>query len=82
MPKRPFYCIDELPVNNTEEFCTWLLSEFNLNGTTVMLAPANGFYSQKNNINNQVRIAYVLEIKQLELAVEIIEKGLKEYNAQ
>ena len=82
MPKGAFYCIAELPVNNTEEFCTWLLSNFDLNGTTVMLAPANGFYSQKNNIKNQVRIAYVLEIKQLELAVKIIEKGLQEYNTQ
>ncbi len=82
MPKGAFYCIAELPVNNTEKFCTWLLSDFNLNGTTVMLAPANGFYSQKNNIKNQVRIAYVLEIKQLELAVKIIEKGLQKYNTQ
>ena len=63
MPKGAFYCIAELPVQDTEHFCRWLLEKFHLNNTTVMLAPAHGFYSQKNGIKNQVRIAYVLELK-------------------
>ena len=80
MPKGAFYCIAELPIKNAEKFCQWLLEEFNVKNTTLMLAPANGFYSKKNTITNQVRIAYVLEIRKLKLAIEIIKKGLELYN--
>ena len=79
MPKGAFYCIAELPIPNAENFCRWLLEEFKFQNSTVMLAPANGFYSKKNMINNQVRIAYVLENKKLQLAIEIIKRGLEEY---
>jgi len=79
MPKGAFYCIAELPVKNAESFCQWLLEEFSFQNTTVMLAPANGFYSEKNTVSNQVRIAYVLEIKKLLLAVKIIRKALQAY---
>ena len=44
-----------------------------------MLAPANGFYSSRNTVHNQVRIAYVLESKKLKLATEIIKKALEIY---
>ena len=81
MPKGAFYCIAELPVKNTELFCRWLLEEFNLDNTTIMLAPASGFYSPNNNVNNQVRIAYVLEVKKLKTAIEILKKGLEKYNS-
>jgi len=80
MPKGAFYCIAELPVKNTELFCRWLLKEFHLDNTTIMLAPASGFYSPSNNVNNQVRIAYVLEVKKLKIAIEILKKGLEKYN--
>ena len=80
MPKGAFYCIAELPVKNTELFCRWLLEEFNLDNTTIMLAPASGFYSPSNSVNNQVRIAYVLEVEKLKLAIEILKKGLEKYN--
>jgi len=79
MPKGAFYCIAQLPIRNAEVFCQWLLEEFRFKNTTVMLAPANGFYSQKNMIHNQVRIAYVLEIEKLKLAAEIIKRGLEKY---
>ncbi|MBJ05163.1 MAG: aspartate aminotransferase [Flavobacteriales bacterium] len=80
MPKGAFYCIAELPVQDTEHFCRWLLEKFHLNNTTVMLAPAHGFYSQKNGIKNQVRIAYVLELKKLQISIEIIQSALATYN--
>ena len=79
MPKGAFYCIAELPIKNAELFCQWLLEKFHLNHTTVMLAPANGFYSAKNTVHNQVRIAYVLESKKLKLATTIIKKALENY---
>ena len=79
MPKGAFYCMVELPVKNTETFCKWLLEKFHFKNTTIMLAPGHGFYSKQNIIKNQVRIAYVLEITKLKLAVEILKRGLEEY---
>tara|TARA_Y100000994_G_C15701705_1_gene445383 strand:+ start:1552 stop:2742 length:1191 start_codon:yes stop_codon:yes gene_type:complete len=79
MPKGAFYCIAELPINDTEIFCRWLLEKFHIHKNTVMLAPANGFYSKENIIKNQVRIAYVLESKKLQIATEIIQKGIEAY---
>tara|TARA_B100000579_G_scaffold87540_1_gene68763 strand:+ start:8140 stop:9330 length:1191 start_codon:yes stop_codon:yes gene_type:complete len=79
MPKGAFYCIAELPVKNSETFCQWLLEKFSFKGTTVMLAPASGFYSKENGTQNQVRIAYVLDINRLKLAIKIIQEGLEIY---
>ena len=78
-PKGAFYCIAELPVSNAEAFCKWMLEKFNKNGKTVMLAPASGFYSTKNCGLNQVRIAYVLNNRDLIDAISLIKDGLTEY---
>ncbi len=78
-PRGAFYCIVELPVANSDEFAKWLLSSFELNGKTVMVAPAAGFYSTPNTGLNQIRIAYVLEKERLLEAVSILEAGLKTY---
>src|SRR5690606_13678560 len=65
MPKGAFYSIVELPVDNAELFCKWLLEEFEFEGTTVMMAPGNGFYTGKKMGETQVRIAYVLNKEKL-----------------
>lgn len=80
-PKGAFYCIAELPVDDAEDFAKWLLSDFDLNGKTVMVAPAAGFYSTPNTGLNQIRIAYVLEEKNILDAVSILDAALKEYKA-
>ncbi|PRX45796.1 pyridoxal phosphate-dependent aminotransferase [Salegentibacter salegens] len=79
-PKGAFYCIAELPIDNADKFAQWLLEEFQHNGETVMVAPANGFYSTPNTGMNQVRIAYVLKKENLEKAIEILKIALEEYN--
>jgi len=78
-PGGAFYVLAQLPITNAEHFCQWMLEEFDVDGTTVMMAPGSGFYFTEGLGQNQVRIAYVLEQKQLELALEILEKGLKAY---
>ena len=78
-PKGAFYCIAELPVKNADDFAQWLLEEFNYENETVMVAPAAGFYSTKGLGLNQVRIAYVLNKKDLVRSVEIIKEALKTY---
>ena len=81
-PKGAFYCIAELPIDNAEAFAQWLLEEFNVDGNTVMVAPAAGFYSSAGQGMNQVRIAYVLNKEDLKASVNIIGQALKKYNAK
>ncbi len=79
VPKGAFYCIVELPVKNSDAFAQWLLEEFDLNGETIMVAPAAGFYSSPGVGLNQIRIAYVLKKEDLIKAVEILKIGLQQY---
>ncbi len=78
-PKGAFYCIAELPIDNADEFCQWMLESFEHNNETVMMAPASGFYSDGDSGNNQVRIAYVLKEESLIKAVECLKNGLEAY---
>ncbi|WP_242135727.1 pyridoxal phosphate-dependent aminotransferase [Aestuariivivens marinum] len=79
-PNGAFYCVVELPIKNADHFAQWLLEDFNINGETVMVAPAAGFYSTPNVGLNQIRIAYVLNKESLIKAVKIIKEALKIYN--
>ncbi len=78
-PKGAFYCIVELPVKNSDDFAQWLLEHFDVDGETVMVAPAGGFYSTQGVGLNQIRIAYVLKKESLVKAVNIIKEALKVY---
>lgn len=82
MPGGAFYCIAELPIDDADKFCQWLLEKFNYNNQTVMLAPATGFYSTPNEGKNQVRIAYVLKKEDLQKAVECLKIALNEYSSK
>ncbi len=79
VPKGAFYCIVQLPIKNSDAFAQWLLEDFDLNGETVMVAPAAGFYSTPGVGLNQVRIAYVLKKDSLVRAVEILKAALEQY---
>jgi len=78
-PKGAFYCIAQLPVDNSDKFAQWLLEEFDYKGKTLMVAPAAGFYSTPNTGNNQVRIAYVLNQEALSEAIICLKKALEIY---
>ncbi len=78
-PKGAFYCIAQLPVKDTDKFAQWLLESFDINGETIMVAPAAGFYSSPGLGKNQIRIAYVLNEKSLIKAVNILKEALKIY---
>ena len=78
-PIGAFYSIIKLPIKDAEEFSKFLLTDFSINNESVMLAPASGFYSSENNGNDEVRIAFVLNSEKLKRAINIIDKGLKEY---
>ncbi|UAB81381.1 pyridoxal phosphate-dependent aminotransferase [Marixanthomonas sp. SCSIO 43207] len=78
-PKGAFYCIAELPVKDSDVFAQWLLEEFDVDGETIMVAPAAGFYSTPGVGKNQVRIAYVLKKESLLKAVNILKIALEQY---
>lgn len=78
-PRGAFYSIVKLPVDDAEKFAQWLLEEFDYNGQTVMLAPASGFYHTPGLGKNEVRIAYVLKISDLQKAMEVLAAALKAY---
>lgn len=79
IPQGAFYCIVELPVKNTDDFAQWLLEHFEINNETIMVAPAEGFYSTPGIGVNQIRIAYVLEKESLIKAVHILKEALNVY---
>ncbi|MEY3084802.1 MAG: hypothetical protein RL037_982 [Bacteroidota bacterium] len=78
-PSGAFYCVASFPVDDAEKFCQWLLQDFSYNGQTVMMAPANGFYSTKGAGKKEARIAYVLNKESLRNAVQCLKKALEEY---
>ena len=78
-PKGAFYIVAHLPIDDSERFCKWLLTDFNYNGKTVMLAPASGFYSTKGLGLQEVRISYCLNCDDLRDAMFILGKALEVY---
>ena len=78
-PKGAFYAIAEFPIDDADKFAQWLLEDFDLDGETVMVAPAAGFYSNSNKGKKQVRIAYVLNKESLERSIAILQAALRVY---
>ncbi|MBN1158913.1 MAG: pyridoxal phosphate-dependent aminotransferase [Bacteroidales bacterium] len=79
LPKGAFYVMVKLPVDDAEKFSMWMLEEFEYNKQTVMLAPGSGFYYNTDLGKQEVRIAYVLKLKDLKNAIECLQKGLESY---
>jgi aspartate aminotransferase len=78
-PTGAFYAIAELPVDDADKFAQWLLEDFELDGETIMVAPAAGFYATPNTGIRQVRIAYVLNKESLQKSIAILAAALKVY---
>lgn len=78
-PGGAFYAMARLPVNDSEDFCQWLLEEFNHEGQTVMMAPAAGFYATPGKGRDEVRLAYVLNLEDINKAMDCLEAALKVY---
>ncbi|MCY7362147.1 MAG: aminotransferase class I/II-fold pyridoxal phosphate-dependent enzyme, partial [Ignavibacteria bacterium] len=78
-PGGAFYTIAQLPIDDSDKFCQWLLEEFSYNNETVMLAPATGFYATAGLGKQEVRLAYVLNNIELTKAMKCLEEALKVY---
>ncbi len=80
VPEGAYYITCQLPVDNAEIFLMFLLQEFDVNGETVMFAPAGGFFSTKGVGQSDMRIAYVLKAEDMKAGINIIKEGIKAYN--
>jgi aspartate aminotransferase len=78
-PGGAFYAIARLPIDDSDVFCQWLLESFSHDGATVMLAPATGFYATPGLGKNEVRLAYVLNLESISLAMDCLEAALQVY---
>jgi aspartate aminotransferase len=78
-PGGAFYVVAQLPIDNADKFCQWILETFSYNNQTVMMAPATGFYSTAGAGLNEVRMAYVLNSDDLEKAMTCLNEALKVY---
>ncbi len=78
-PEGAFYFVARLPVDDSETFAAWLLSEFSHEGATVMVAPAPGFYATDGLGRDEVRIAYVLKEEDLKASIAILKHALPAY---
>jgi aspartate aminotransferase len=78
-PGGAFYAVARLPIDNADSFCRWMLESFDLNGTTVMMAPNSGFYATPGAGMQEVRLAYVLEVPRIEEAVACVKAGVEEF---
>ncbi len=79
VPHGSFYCVAKFPIKNADNFAKWLLEEYDYNGATVMIAPAEGFYSTPGVGLNEARMAYVLKKDDLIQAAKILNEALKVY---
>lgn len=79
VPKGAFYVMAKLPVDDAEKFAMWMLSDFEYEGNTLMVAPGAGFYTEGNLGKQEIRIAYVINLEQLELGLNCLEEALKAY---
>lgn len=80
-PMGAFYTMVQLPVDDTDKFCQWCLTDFQYEGQTVMMAPGSGFYTDPEEGRKQVRMAYVLNKEDLSKAMVVLRKALETYNS-
>ena len=79
IPMGAFYTVVKLPVDDADKFCQWCLRDFNLDGETIFMAPASGFYTTPGMGKDEVRMAYVLKKEDLARAMKVLAAALKEY---
>ncbi|RAP00010.1 aspartate aminotransferase [Petrotoga sp. 9PW.55.5.1] len=79
-PHGAFYFSVKLPVDDSEEFIKWMLTDFNINGETVMVSPLSGFYATPDAGKQEIRIAYVLNSDELRKACRILREAITTYN--
>ncbi len=78
-PGGAFYAMAKLPIDDSDKFCQWLLEGFSLNGETVMVAPATGFYATKGSGKDEIRISYCLNVTDMKAAMNCLKEAVRTY---
>ena len=78
-PKGAFYVMPKLPVDDTEKFAIWMIENFDIDGETIMFAPARGFFKNKEDGKQMVRLAFILNIDAIKKSMRILREGIKAY---
>lgn len=78
-PKGAFYVMPKLPVDDTEKFAIWLIENFQIDGETLMFAPAAGFFKNKEEGRQMVRLAFVLNVSDIRKSMRILREGMEAY---
>lgn len=81
-PMGAFYLMASLPVDDSDKFQEWLLREFEDGGETLMFAPGAPFYETPGKGVNEVRIAYVRQVPELERAMDLLEIAIARYQKE
>ncbi len=79
VPKGAIYAFAKLPIESSEHFCKWVLTDFSYNDSTILLAPGSGFYQTENLGKNEVRFSFCVSEEDIEKAMIVLEKALIEY---
>ncbi|MCI0531703.1 MAG: pyridoxal phosphate-dependent aminotransferase [candidate division Zixibacteria bacterium] len=80
-PEGAFYVMAKFPIPDIENFASWLLTDFNFENQTLMIAPGPGFYATPGKGRQEARIAYVLGIGKLRRAMQTLKEAVKAYSA-
>ncbi|CAG7586879.1 Aspartate aminotransferase [Peptoniphilus tyrrelliae] len=78
-PKGAFYVMPKLPVDDTEKFAIWMIENFDIDGETIMFAPAKGFFKNKEDGKQMIRLAFILNIDAIKKSMRILREGIKAY---
>ena len=79
-PKGAFYMMAKLPIDDADLFQTWLLTDFEDKGETVMFSPGRSFYATEGKGADEIRIAYVLKEEDLSRAMDLLALAIEQYN--
>ena len=79
-PTGAFYIMAQLPVDSADRFAAWMLTDFEHENETTMIAPGSGFYATPGRGAREARLAYVLNEHDCRRAVQILAKGISRYN--
>jgi aspartate aminotransferase len=78
-PRGAFYTMLRLPVESSEDFARWLLTDFEYQGETVMVSPGPGFYLSEGMGRDEVRLAFMVSSDRLKRAANCLVRALEVY---
>ena len=80
-PNGAFYTMVELPIDDSEAFARFLVTDFRSNKESLVVAPGGGFYADSQRGKKQIRLAAVLEEHKIKRAIEILGEAIQAYNS-